>query len=132
MMAMVLSAEMQLSSVPFLRKKIDYARGDPLCLRLYSSKRKEGYSTYIYKVLKQMHQVSGVSCWVADVINSLDKPQLFGKVALEAARLSLYNKRSLITCREVQAAMKLVLLHELSKQDRCETIKAVTKSTGCQ
>lgn len=83
-------------------------------------------------LLWQAHQVSGVSCWVADVINSLDKPQLFGKVALEAARLSLHNKRSLITCREVHAAMKLVLLHELSKQDRCETIKAVMKSTGCK
>jgi histone H2B len=49
---------------------------------------------------------------------------IFERIAAEASRLSHYNKRSTITSREVQTAVRLLLPGELANH---EGPKAVTK-----
>nr|XP_013797241.1 PREDICTED: histone H2B type 1-K-like [Apteryx mantelli mantelli] len=107
---------MEPCSDPLPRKKaaVGKARESLLCLRLYSRKKKAGYSTYIHKLLNQTWN-AGASCLVAAALSSLNSPRLLGEVALEAARLSCYSRRNHLTHREILLAMKLVLLHELCK-----------------
>merc|ERR1712073_102603 len=73
-------------------------------------KRKESYAIYIYKVLKQVHPDTGISS--------------------KASRLAHYNKRSTITSREIQTAVRLLLPGELAKHAVSEGTKAVTKYTS--
>merc|ERR1712112_216987 len=92
-------------------------------------KRKESYAIYIYKVLKQVHPDTGVSSKAMSIMNSLVN-DLFERIAAEAARLALYNKRSTITSREIQTSVRLLLPGELAKHAVSEGTKAVTKYTS--
>ncbi|XP_069472935.1 histone H2B-like [Ambystoma mexicanum] len=94
-------------------------------------KSKENYSSYIYKVLKQVHPDLCLSLGAMRIVNSING-DLFERIASEAARLALSNKRSTITSREVQTAVKLVLPGELSKHALSEGTKAVAKYTSSQ
>ena len=58
-------------------------------------RRKESYSTYIYKVLKQVHPDVGVSSKAMNIMNSFVN-DLFERIAGEASRLAHQNKRSTI------------------------------------
>merc|ERR1712105_131537 len=73
-----------------------------------SKKRKESYAIYIYKVLKQLHPDTGVSSKAMSIMNSFVN-DLFERIAAEASRLAHYNKRSTITSREIQTAVRLLL-----------------------
>lgn len=55
---------------------------------------------------------------------------IFERIAAEAYRLSHYNKRSTITIREIQTAVRLLLSGELVKHAVSEGTKAVTKYTS--
>ena len=92
-------------------------------------KRKESYGTYIYKVLKQVHPDTGISSKAMLIMNSFVN-DIFERVASEASLLAQYNKRSTITSREVQTAVRLLLPGELAKHAVSEGTKAVTKYTG--
>ena len=92
-------------------------------------KRVESYSTYIYKVLKQVHPDTGVSSKAMSIMNSFVN-DLFERIAAEASRLAHYNKRSTITSREIQTAVRLLLPGELAKHAVSEGTKAVTKYTS--
>ncbi|WP_411025205.1 histone H2B family protein, partial [Salmonella sp. s54836] len=61
--------------------------------------RKESYSIYIYKVLKQVHPDTGISSKAMSIMNSFVN-DIFERIASEASRLAHYNKRSTITSRE--------------------------------
>jgi histone H2B len=93
-------------------------------------KRKKGnystYSTYIYRVLKQVHPDTGISKRAMEIMNSF-VGDIFERVAYEAGRLSRYNKRSTISSREIQTAVRLLLPGELAKHAVSEGTKAVTK-----
>jgi len=52
---------------------------------------------------------------------------LFERVVAEASRLASYNKRSTVTSREIQTAVRLILPGELAKHAVSEGTKAVTK-----
>ncbi|XP_063785894.1 histone H2B 1.1-like [Pseudophryne corroboree] len=65
--------------------------------------RKESYAIYVYK-----------------------------RIAGEASRLAHYNKRSTITSREIQTAVRLLLPGELAKHAVSEGTKAVTKYTSAK
>ena len=88
--------------------------------------RKETYSTYIYKVLKQVHPETGISNKAMSIMNSFVN-DIFERVAAEASKLAGYNKRSTISSREVQTAVRLILPGELAKHAVSEGTKAVTK-----
>ena len=94
-----------------------------------TKKRKESYAIYIYKVLKQVHPDTGVSSKAMSIMNSFVN-DLFERIAAEASRLAHYNKRSTITSREIQTAVRLLLPGELAKHAVSEGTKAVTKYTS--
>jgi len=89
-------------------------------------RRKESYAIYIYKVLKQVHPDTGISSKAMSIMNSFVN-DLFERIAAEASRLAHYNKRSTITSREIQTAVRLLLPGELAKHAVSEGTKAVTK-----
>merc|ERR1711904_327482 len=88
----------------------------------------ETYKIYIYKVLKQLHPDTGISFKAMAIMNSFVN-DMFDKIAAEASRLSLYNKKPTITSREIQSAVRLVLPGDLAKHAVSEGTKAVTKYT---
>ena len=92
-------------------------------------RRKESFAIYIYKVLKQVHPDTGVSSKAMSIMNSFVN-DIFERIAAEASRLANYNKRTTITSREVQTAVRLLLPGELAKQAVSEGTKAVTKYTS--
>lgn len=90
--------------------------------------RRETYSIYIYKVMKQVHPDTGISSRAMSIMNSFVN-DIFQRIAAEASRLAHYNKKSTITSREVQTAVRLLLPGELAKHAVSEGTKAVTKYT---
>jgi len=92
-------------------------------------KRQESYSTYIYKVLKQVHPDTGISNRAMSIMNSFIN-DIFERIAQEASRLARYNNRNTITSREIQTAVRLLLPGELAKHAVSEGTKAVTKYTA--
>ncbi|XP_061260015.1 histone H2B type 1-K-like [Bos javanicus] len=70
--------------------------------------RKESYSVYVYKMLKQVHPDTGISSKAVGIMNSFVN-DIFERIAGQALRLAHYNKRSTITSREIQTAMRLLL-----------------------
>ena len=89
-------------------------------------KRTESYSTYIYKVLKQVHPETGISKRGMSIMNSFIN-DVFERVCTEAAKLARYNGKKTLSSREVQTAIRLVLPGELAKHAVSEGTKAVTK-----
>jgi histone H2B len=92
-------------------------------------KRRESYGIYIYKVLRQVHPDTGMSTKAMSIMNSFVN-DIFERIAAEASRLAHYNKRSTITSREIQTAVRLLLPGELAKHAVSEGTKAVTKYTS--
>ncbi|RKO89260.1 histone-fold-containing protein, partial [Blyttiomyces helicus] len=88
--------------------------------------RKETYSSYIYKVLKQVHPDTGISNKAMSIMNSFVN-DIFERIAGEASKLASYSKRSTISSREIQTAVRLILPGELAKHAVSEGTKAVTK-----
>ncbi|XP_040006933.1 uncharacterized protein LOC120802830 [Xiphias gladius] len=91
--------------------------------------RRESYAIYVYKVLKQVHPDTGISSKAMSIMNSFVS-DIFERIAGEASRLAHYNKRSTITSREIQTAVRLLLPGELAKHAVSEGTKAVTKYTS--
>ncbi|KAL7413960.1 histone-fold-containing protein [Mrakia frigida] len=91
-----------------------------------NKKRVETYSSYIYKVLKQVHPDTGISNKAMSILNSFVN-DIFERIASEASKLASYNKKSTISSREIQTAVRLILPGELSKHAISEGTKSVTK-----
>ncbi|EEB08770.1 histone H2B alpha Htb1 [Schizosaccharomyces japonicus yFS275] len=98
-------------------KSVDKKRG---------KNRKETYSSYIYKVLKQVHPDTGISNQAMRILNSFVN-DIFERIATEASKLAAYNKKSTISSREIQTAVRLILPGELAKHAVTEGTKSVTK-----
>eukprot|EP00808_Paulinella_micropora_P026379 g59041.t1 len=92
-------------------------------------KRTETYSTYVYKVLKQVHPDTGISRKAMSIMNSFIS-DVFERIAGEAGRLCRYNKKATLSSREIQTASRLILPGELAKHAVSEGTKAVTKYTS--
>ena len=111
------------------------ARREPERQRLQEKRRRggererNGYAIYIYKVLKQVHPDTGISSKAMGIMNSFVN-DIFERIATEASRLAHYNKKSTISSREVQTAIRLLLPGELAKHAVSEGTKAVTKYTS--
>ncbi|MEW5312480.1 MAG: hypothetical protein WDW38_004112 [Sanguina aurantia] len=72
---------------------------------------------------------AGVSSKAMSILNSFVN-DIFEKIASEAAKLAVYNKKPTVTSREIQTAVRLVLPGELAKHAVSEGTKAVTKFTS--
>lgn len=88
--------------------------------------RHETFSVYIYKVLKQVHNDTGISKKSMAIMNSFIN-DIFERIALEASKLVRYNKKHTLSAREIQSAVKLLLPGELAKHAIIEGAKAVNK-----
>ena len=94
-----------------------------------NKKAAETYSVYIYRVLKQVHPETGISKRSMSIMNSFIN-DIFEKIATESGKLVRYNKKSTLSSREVQTAVRLLLPGELAKHAVSEGTKAVTKYTS--
>ena len=94
-------------------------------------KAKRTFSIYVYKVLKQVHPNTGISSKAMSIMNSFVN-DIFERVATESAKLTKMNKKSTISSREIQTAVRLLLPGELAKHAVSEGTKAVTKYTAAQ
>ena len=92
-------------------------------------KRTESYSSYIYKVLKQVHPDTGISKKGMSIMNSFIN-DIFGRLAGEAGKLAIYSKKATLSSREIQTSVRLMLPGELAKHAVSEGTKAVTKFTS--
>ena len=81
------------------------------------------------QVLKQVHPDTGISSKAMGIMYSFIN-HIFELIAGKASRLAHYNKRSTITSREIQTAVRLLLPGELAKHAVSEGTKAVTKYTS--
>jgi len=84
------------------------------------------YSSYIFKVLKQVHPEQGISRRAMSVMESFVNDS-FERIASEASRLCRYSGTRTIGAREIQSAVRLALPGELSKHAVSEGTKAVQK-----
>ena len=57
---------------------------------------------------------------------------IFERIAAEASKLASYNKRTTLSSREIQTAVRLILPGELAKHAVSEGTKAVTKYTSAK
>merc|ERR1712113_888255 len=89
-------------------------------------RRQETFSVYIFRVLKQVHEKTGISKRSMSIMNSFIN-DLFERISAEAGRLVRYSKRHTLSSREVQTAVRLLLPGELAKHAVVEGTKAVTK-----
>ena len=94
--------------------------------KLRHKKRAETFSSYIFKVLKQVHPDIGISNKAMMVMNSF-VTDIFERIAQEGARLVDMNERNTLGSREVQTAVRLVLPGDLAKHAVSEGGKAVAK-----
>ncbi|OXU23722.1 hypothetical protein TSAR_006507 [Trichomalopsis sarcophagae] len=83
------------------------------------------------KVLKQVHPGKRISSKSMIIVNSFVN-DIFERIATEASRLISRNKKSTITSREIQTAIRLLLPGELAKHAVSEGTKAVTKYTSSE
>ncbi|KAH8050870.1 hypothetical protein JL720_15258 [Aureococcus anophagefferens] len=70
--------------------------------------RVESYSTYIYRVLKQVHPDTGISKKGMSIMNSFIN-DIFERIALEASKLCRFSKKATLSSREIQTAVRLML-----------------------
>ncbi|XP_041099533.1 histone H2B 5-like, partial [Polyodon spathula] len=122
-------AQPKAAPAPKKGSKKAVAKSQPKGGKKRRKSRKESYAIYVYKVLKQVHPDTGISSKAMGIMNSFVN-DIFERIAGESSRLAHYNKRSTITSREIQTAVRLLLPGELAKHAVSEGTKAVTKYTS--
>ena len=80
-------------------------------------------------MLKQVHLDPGISSKASSIMNSFVN-DIFERISAESSRLAHYNRRSMITSREIQTAVRLLLPGELAKHAVSEGTNAVTNYTS--
>ena len=98
----------------------------PVVKTMKKRRAPESYKSYIFKVLKQVHPKMRVSKKGIALVNNF-VTDTFEKIATEAGKLCKITKRSTLSSRDVQSAIRLVLPGELSKHAVSEGTKAMTK-----
>ena len=84
-----------------------------------SKKRVESYSTYIYKVLKQVHPDTGISSKGMVVMCNFIQ-DLFERIGNEAANVCRFSKKQTLSSREVQTAVRLILRRSCTASPRLQ------------
>merc|ERR1711997_755181 len=87
------------------------------------------FARYTFKVLKKVHPDTGISSKGMSIMNSLVN-DLFERIASQASQLAHIRKVTIITSRDIQTAVRLLLPGELAKHAASEGTKAVTKYTS--
>lgn len=87
-------------------------------------KRKETFSLYIYKVLKQVHPTKGISKKAMNIMNSMVY-DIFDQISVLSAQLIRYNKKKTLSSKEILTCVKLLLPGELASHAIIEGGRAV-------
>ena len=95
----------------------------------HKRRRHESFSVYIYKVLKQVHNDTGISKRSMSIMNSFIY-DLFDRISIEASKLVRYNKKHTLTAREIQSAVKLLIPGELGRHAIIEGAKSISILSG--
>lgn len=74
----------------------------------------KSYKPYIFKVLKNIHRDIEISNKAIGIMESFIV-DIKEKICLEAAELSRHNKKSTISSRDIESAVKLLLPGKLAK-----------------
>jgi len=99
--------------------------------RVQKNKLKPSYSTYIFKLLKQIHPDTGISVKAMIIMNDFVY-DILKRIGEEARTLCEMFEKKTMTSREIQTSVRLVLTGELSKHAVSEGVKAVTKFNSGQ
>lgn len=99
---------------------------DPEIAKKKTKKKTQSYSSYVFKVLKQVHPKMRISKQAMSIMESC-VADTFERIASEANRLCRLTKRETMSAREIQSAVRLVFPGELSKHAVSEGCKAVMK-----
>ncbi|XP_004415994.1 PREDICTED: late histone H2B.L4-like [Odobenus rosmarus divergens] len=91
----------------------------------------DSFATYFARVLKHVHEGLSLSQEAVSVMDSFVK-DIFERIAEEASRLASFTKRSTITTREIQTAVRLLLPGEIGKHAMSEAMKAVIRFYRCK
>nr|XP_012423929.1 PREDICTED: histone H2B-like [Odobenus rosmarus divergens] len=91
----------------------------------------DSFATYFARVLKHVHEGLSLSQEAVSIMDSFIK-DIFERIAEEASRLARFTKRSTITTRVIQTAVRLVLPGEIGKHALSEAIKAVIRFYRCK
>ena len=91
-----------------------------------SGKHVRSYRTHLLKLLKAVDKDASISRDAMDIMNYV-VADLFHKVASEAASLTRHARQQTLTAASIEAAVKLVLPHDLVKLAIAQGKKAVTK-----
>jgi histone H2B len=94
--------------------------------KVYKSRRTESYSSYIYRVLKQVHPDTGITKRGMSVMNSFVN-DMFERLAVEAGKVTRYSKKTTLSSRDVQTSTRLLLPGELAKHAVAGGLQACTK-----
>jgi histone H2B len=97
--------------------------------KIRQKKRSETFSSYIFKVLKQVHSDIGISKKAMDIMNSF-VADIFARIAREGGTLVSMNQKDTLGTREIQTSVRLVLPGDLSKHAISEGGKAISKFAG--
>ena len=89
-------------------------------------KKFDSYAVYIYRVLKNIHSDVGISKKGMSVMNSFVN-DIFERVAVEATRLTRYQKKLTLSSNDIQAAVKLILPGDLANHAINEGVRALEK-----
>ena len=111
------------------KKSVKKATSPKKTAKKTSRRRSETYSSYIMKVLKQVHPKTGISKRAMAILNNL-VDDTFHRIAREGRNLCRYSNKGTLSSREIQTAVRLVLPGELAKHAVSEGTKAVTKFTS--
>ncbi|XP_015977695.2 late histone H2B.L4-like [Rousettus aegyptiacus] len=93
-------------------------------------RRSDSFATYFPRVLKNVHQDLSLSQKALSVMDSFVK-DMFERIAEEASRLARKTRRATLTSRDIQTAVRLLLLGELGKHAVSEGTKAILRYVCC-
>jgi len=103
-------------------------RGRPKGLK-NKRKSKRTWTVYVYRTLKQIHKDIGMSSKGMRVVNSFVQ-DIFERIVTEAASLTRISKKTVLSSRAIQTAVRLTLPPELGKHAMAEGTKAVAKAAS--
>lgn len=90
------------------------------------SKAKNAYSTYLRKVLRQVHPNIGVTKKTMIIMNSF-VGDIFDRLSNDASSIVQHSGRSTMQARDMMTACRLVIPGELAKHAVSEGTKAVNR-----
>ena len=92
-------------------------------------KRKESFSIYIYKILKDLHSSNnnkGITRKAMEIMNSMIF-DIFEKITNQSCQLMRYTKRKTLSVKEIETCVRLLFPYELGKHTIQEARKSVEK-----